>query len=112
MATTHSWRTVLVALTAAAVTACAADTPTSNDEADSMPPARDRSASADPTAIRPFEINVPEDVLIDLRERLARTRLPDQMPGTEWDYGTNRAYLEELLVYWQNEFDCGPRSGC
>jgi len=31
--------------------------------------------------IRPFRAEVPDAVLADLRERLARTRLPDQLDG-------------------------------
>ena len=31
--------------------------------------------------IRPFRVEVPEAVLDDLRDRLARTRWPDQIPG-------------------------------
>jgi microsomal epoxide hydrolase len=61
--------------------------------------------SADPEAIRPFTIAIADNVLTDLRERLSRTRLADQIPGTGWDYGTNRAYLEELLTYWEDDFD-------
>ncbi|HLF11755.1 MAG TPA: epoxide hydrolase [Gammaproteobacteria bacterium] len=53
----------------------------------------------------PFTIQVPEPVLADLRERLARTRWPDQLPGTGWDYGADTAYLKELVDYWQNDFD-------
>ena len=60
---------------------------------------------ADPEAIRPFTIDVADEVLTDLRDRLARTRLPDQIPGTSWDYGANREYMEELLAYWQDDFD-------
>ena len=59
----------------------------------------------DPEAVRPFTIEISNAVLNDLDDRLARTRLPDQIPGTEWEYGTDRAYLEELLAYWQNGFD-------
>ena len=55
--------------------------------------------------IRAFEIAVPDSVLTDLRARLSGVRLPDQIPGTAWEYGTNRAYLEELLGYWRDEFD-------
>lgn len=55
--------------------------------------------------IRPFEIHIPDEQLRDLQQRLARTRLPDRIPGTGWDYGTDRGYLEELLAYWQEEFD-------
>jgi pimeloyl-ACP methyl ester carboxylesterase len=59
-------------------------------------------ASAD---IRPFRIDVPEAVLDDLRDRLARTRWPDQIPGRGWDYGTDLAYLQDLCNTWQNTFD-------
>ncbi len=54
---------------------------------------------------RSFKIEVPEDVLIDLRERLARTRLPDEIPGSGWEYGTNLAYLKELIEYWHAGYD-------
>ncbi len=63
------------------------------------------SAAADPDAIRPFRIDVPEDVLADLRDRLARTRLPDEVPGTGWAYGTDLGYMRGLLAYWEHEFD-------
>jgi microsomal epoxide hydrolase len=53
----------------------------------------------------PFQIHVADEVLSDLRERLARTRYPDQMEGVGWDYGTERAYLEALCAYWRDKFD-------
>jgi pimeloyl-ACP methyl ester carboxylesterase len=56
-------------------------------------------------AISPFEIHVPEDVLIDLRERLARTRWPDQIEGAGWDYGSELGYVQELCAYWRDKFD-------
>jgi microsomal epoxide hydrolase len=55
--------------------------------------------------IRPFQIEVPEAVLDDLRERLARTRWPDQIPGSEWGYGTDLTYLQELCEHWRAKFD-------
>ena len=55
--------------------------------------------------IVPFQVGVPQSAIDDLRNRLANTRLPDQIPGTSWEYGTERGYLEELLTYWMNEFD-------
>ncbi|HSH75716.1 MAG TPA: epoxide hydrolase, partial [Longimicrobiales bacterium] len=55
--------------------------------------------------MRPFVIAVDDSVLTDLHARLERTRLPDQIPGTAWEYGTDRAYLEELLSYWRDDFD-------
>jgi pimeloyl-ACP methyl ester carboxylesterase len=56
-------------------------------------------------AIRPFKIEVPDAVLVDLRERLARTRWPDQIPGAGWDYGTDLAYLKQLCETWRTAYD-------
>jgi hypothetical protein len=42
----------------------------------------------------PFVIAVPEDTLVDLRERLARTRWPDEIGNDNWQYGTNLASLK------------------
>jgi pimeloyl-ACP methyl ester carboxylesterase len=55
--------------------------------------------------VEPFKIAVSDDVLTDLRERLNRTRLPDEVPDTGWDYGTNLAYLTELVEYWRTKYD-------
>jgi pimeloyl-ACP methyl ester carboxylesterase len=52
-----------------------------------------------------FTIDVPAAVLRDLDERLARTRWPDQLPGTGWDYGADTAYLRELAAYWRSGYD-------
>ena len=57
------------------------------------------------SSIREFHISVGDDVLADLQERLERTRIPHQIPGTGWDYGSDTAYLEELLDYWRDEYD-------
>jgi microsomal epoxide hydrolase len=56
-------------------------------------------------AVRPFRIEVPDAVLSDLRERLARTRLPVLFDDPGWSYGTEPAYLRELLDYWRDKFD-------
>ena len=55
--------------------------------------------------VKPFEIHVSDEVLADLKQRLADTRWPDELPGTGWDYGSNLAYMKELVDYWQNGFD-------
>ena len=55
--------------------------------------------------IVPFQINIAEQELADLKQRLAMTRFPDQIPETAWDYGTDTAWLRELITYWQNDFD-------
>jgi len=55
--------------------------------------------------LRPFRIDVPQVDLDDLRERLDRTRWPDELPGVGWAYGVPRDYLQELARYWRHEYD-------
>jgi microsomal epoxide hydrolase len=62
-----------------------------------------RAAMSD--ELRPFHVAVPESVLDDLRERLARTRWPDQISDRAWDYGTDLGYLQELCEHWATKFD-------
>lgn len=53
----------------------------------------------------PFTISIPDAVLNDLRERLARTRFPRDFANDHWEYGTNVSYLKELIDYWHNRYD-------
>jgi pimeloyl-ACP methyl ester carboxylesterase len=53
----------------------------------------------------PFTLRVPDAAIADLRERLARTRFPDQAPGEPWAYGSDVAYMQELIRYWHGSFD-------
>jgi len=61
------------------------------------------------SGIQPFLIDIDEGDLADLRERLSRTRLPDEVNDDKWSYGTPRAYLAELIAYWRNQFDWRQR---
>lgn len=54
---------------------------------------------------RPFEIAVSQDILDDLQRRLANTRWPEPIPGTEWGYGANVSYVRELCDYWRQHYD-------
>ncbi len=55
--------------------------------------------------VEPFRIAVPDAVLADLRERLARTRFPDEIAEAGWTYGTNLAYLRDLVAHWSERYD-------
>jgi pimeloyl-ACP methyl ester carboxylesterase len=55
--------------------------------------------------IVPFVVDVAQPDLDDLRERLARTRWPDEVEGAGWDYGASLAYMRELVAYWRDHFD-------
>jgi microsomal epoxide hydrolase len=53
-----------------------------------------------------FTLQVPQDALTDLKDRLSRTRFPDEPPGIKpWTTGTSLAYMKELIPYWSDQFD-------
>ena len=69
--------------------------------ADGVPNTDDKTTAE----IRPFRIEIPEAALGDLRERLARTRFPDEIPGVGWSRGVPLDYLRGLAQYWADGFD-------
>jgi len=67
-----------------------------------------RTATAqavDAPPIVPFSIRVPDAALDDLKQRLARARFPEPLPPAGWAYGTDLAYLKDLVGYWRDRFD-------
>jgi pimeloyl-ACP methyl ester carboxylesterase len=58
--------------------------------------------------VEPFTIEVPESTLVDLRDRLARARLPNQIDGIGWEQGTELGYLRGLLDHWRSTYDWRP----
>ncbi len=57
------------------------------------------------TALERFHIEVPEDDLVDLRDRLARTRWPEPETVDDWSQGVPLDYLRDLCGYWQEHYD-------
>lgn len=58
------------------------------------------------SAVRPFTIAVPDADLDDLRRRLAATRWPQPIPGSDtWELGTEEATLRRLAARWADGFD-------
>ena len=55
--------------------------------------------------MEPFEIHVPDSVLSDLSERLARTRWPEAETVSDWSQGIPLAYVQELCEYWREGYD-------
>ena len=95
-----------ILVVAGLVVGCAGGSPpVEADDRPDTPGTAMEDTLADSTAIRPFQIDVPESVLDDLNTRLARTRFPDELDDVDWDYGTPVAYLNDLITYWQEEFD-------
>lgn len=56
-------------------------------------------------AIRPFRINVPEQDLTDLRQRLLATRLPDRETVSDQSQGVQLATIQQLVHYWKTDYD-------
>jgi epoxide hydrolase len=52
-----------------------------------------------------FRIDVPDAALVDLKERLARTRWPRETPGEGWSRGVPTDYLQQLAEYWRDQYD-------
>jgi epoxide hydrolase len=55
--------------------------------------------------IQRFRIEIPEAALDDLRDRLARTRWPRELPGGGWSRGVPLDYLRELAEYWRTSYE-------
>ncbi|WP_245571052.1 epoxide hydrolase family protein [Catelliglobosispora koreensis] len=50
--------------------------------------------------MQPFTVHVPDEVLSDLRERIARTRWPDEIADVAWSQGTPLSFLQDKLLAW------------
>ncbi|WP_174291088.1 epoxide hydrolase family protein [Sphingomonas bacterium] len=56
--------------------------------------------------IAPFRIEIPDADLVDVRERLARTRWPREIgDNSGWQVGANLAFMRELTGYWLDGYD-------
>jgi pimeloyl-ACP methyl ester carboxylesterase len=55
--------------------------------------------------LEPFSIPFSHDAVDDLRDRLVRTRWPDEIPGSGWGYGFDLQFLQEICGYWRERFD-------
>ncbi|MFD1939446.1 epoxide hydrolase family protein [Nonomuraea mangrovi] len=56
-------------------------------------------------AVKPFQITVSDDILTDLRARLARTLYTTASDSAYWAAGVDPGYLRELVTYWADGFD-------
>ena len=59
--------------------------------------------------IRPFRIDVADEVLDDLRRRLHATRWPDAEVVDDWSQGIPLAYVQDVCRYWADDYDWRAR---
>jgi pimeloyl-ACP methyl ester carboxylesterase len=66
---------------------------------------RDTTHDTTPPAIRPFRVEVPEDDLVDLRQRIMATRWPEKETVADQSQGVQLATTQALARYWTTEYD-------
>ena len=104
-----TWRTVL--LTVAAAGAFSLVLLAAPNDAQMVPSAEAQASvsglgtAAEDNAIRPFQINIPDEALVDLRRRLAATRWPDRETVNDRSQGVQLAKIQELVRHWGTDYD-------
>jgi pimeloyl-ACP methyl ester carboxylesterase len=57
------------------------------------------------TDVRPFQVDVPDDALEDLRRRIAATNWPEQETVADESQGVPLAMIQKLARYWMTDYD-------
>jgi hypothetical protein len=57
------------------------------------------------TEIRPFRADMPDEVIADLRRRIAATRSPSKELVPDRSQGVQLATIQELTRYWATDYD-------
>ena len=57
------------------------------------------------TEIRPFHVDVPEDALDDLRQRIAATQWPEKETVADQSQGVPLAMIQTLARYWMTDYE-------
>jgi len=57
------------------------------------------------TEIRPYTVDVSDDTLADIRQRVVNFPWHEMPVDGGWEYGSNLDYMQQLSDYWVNEFD-------
>jgi pimeloyl-ACP methyl ester carboxylesterase len=55
--------------------------------------------------VRPFRVEVREEVLVELRRRIAATRWPEKETVADQSQGVQLATIQALVRYWETEYD-------
>ena len=67
--------------------------------------ATQQSSKQDKNAIRPFQVNVPEADLTELRRRITATRFPEKETVVDGSQGVQLAFMQALAQYWATQYD-------
>jgi pimeloyl-ACP methyl ester carboxylesterase len=61
--------------------------------------------ASDTTAIRPFQVSIPEAELTELRRRITATKFPERETVDDMSQGVPLATVQMLARYWATEYD-------
>src|SRR5216117_328388 len=59
------------------------------------------------TEVRPFQFDIQDESLEDLRQRIAATRFPSKELVEDRSQGVQLATIQELATYWVTDYDLG-----
>ena len=65
----------------------------------------EQQTGGDPSALRPFRVNVSEDKISKMRARIAATEWPDRETVADESQGVQLATMQELARYWATDYD-------
>jgi len=57
------------------------------------------------TSVRPFNINISDEALADLRNRIEATRFPEKETVGDFSQGVQLAFIQALAKYWATDYD-------
>lgn len=57
------------------------------------------------TELKPFQIQISDEVLQDLNDRLKATRWAPDLNNEDNSYGLSNSYLKEIVDHWINKYD-------
>jgi pimeloyl-ACP methyl ester carboxylesterase len=63
------------------------------------------STTLETTAIRPFQVEITDEALADLRRRVAATQWPEKETVADSSQGVPLAPMQELARYWATDYD-------
>ena len=62
-------------------------------------------AQTQPSAARPFRVNIPQATIRRILTRVREARWPDKLDAADWRYGANWDYMKSLAEYWTTHYD-------
>lgn len=57
------------------------------------------------TAIKPYNISIPQSALDQVQQKLSFATIPDELDEAGWDYGAPLADIKRLAAYWREQYD-------